>query len=519
MLKKMFWVLLILRITVIEISAQNCGNINIRCVDDNPGPNREYPTLQAAADATRPGDTVFVFNGDYAGFQISISGSAGLPITYRGQSADVNIISPCPTGDGIRLQNVDYVTIEGFKITGSTDKCIAARGALATAPMTHLIIRNNTCLNSAHEGIYISEVSNSLIEHNTIIGVSSGAYYRNHGIYLANAGSDNTTLRGNVISRNLGREANGIHINGDLSVGGDGIISGLIIENNIITQSGQNGLNMDGVQSATIQNNLIYNNARHGIRAYRMDAAEGPKEIVIVNNTLLVPVGSSGWPFKISEDGGGHVIFNNILLSEGTNGGGFVVGNPSFISNYNIVSGRFSADEEGSVLTLAGWRAQGHDSASEISSVALLFVDPVAADYHLKPSATCAIGKGAVTLASARAPAYDLEACSRPWSGGVGIGAYEFSANTAATSPDRFLGPKVLFSPLPADRTLAVRIESPMDKPALISMCDIAGKVRLSQKAFTGEQRISVSNLPNGIYFVKVEEENGSVINKVIVRH
>ena len=50
----------------------------------------------------------------------------------------------------------------------------------------------------------------------------------------------------------------GIHINGDISEGGVGLVTHALIEGNRIYNNGQNGINADGLQSSVIQNNLIY---------------------------------------------------------------------------------------------------------------------------------------------------------------------------------------------------------------------------------------------------------------------
>ncbi len=76
-----------------------------------------------------------------------------------------------------------------------------------------------------------------------------------HGIYLTNAGSDDTVLRGNECFDNF---LNGIHFNGDARFGGDGVHTGLLIEANRLHDNGQNGLDMDGVRESTLRNNVIY---------------------------------------------------------------------------------------------------------------------------------------------------------------------------------------------------------------------------------------------------------------------
>jgi parallel beta-helix repeat protein len=234
----------------------DCASAAVLCVDDTPGATQEYSSIQVAADAAGPGDTVLVHDGFYRGMRITTSGSSGSPLVFLAKE-NVEINQPAPTGDGIRLQDVDYITIEGFSIRNSQDRCIAARGATATSPMRGNVIRDNTCTDAGHEGFYLSQYSNGLVENNVITGTGAVNPDKSHGIYLANGGSDFTVIRGNVISQVSGSGgAQGIHMNGDASIGGDGIVNDVLIEGNRIFDVVTNGLNMDGVQRTTIRNNV-----------------------------------------------------------------------------------------------------------------------------------------------------------------------------------------------------------------------------------------------------------------------
>jgi len=363
------------------------------------GAGQPYSTIQSAADAVQPGDSIVVHDGTYTGFELATSGTAAAPITVRTQG-NVTINQPGRTGSGIRLTNVNYVSIDGFQIrdiSGSDPGGgISARGATATQPMQGLIVRNNTVVHCSKSGIYLSHVNSSLIEGNTISG--SGV---EHGIYLANAGSDNTTIRGNVVFDNTGA---GIHFNGDASVGGDGIISGLQVENNVIYGNGQNGLNMDGVRDSLVQNNLVYGNGRHALRGYQIDAAAGPRNMKIIHNTFVAATGSS---IKLTEDGGGgHVIFNNILLADGADGPLFVQG--SFVAAANLQDGT--------------------------SAAAGLFVNAAAGDYHLKAGSR-AIDAGVSELSGVLAPLVDFEGTVRPQGAAPDQGADELGAASDNAPP------------------------------------------------------------------------------------
>ena len=385
----------------------------MHCVDVNPGPSQEFTTIQAAVNAAQTGDTVLVFDGTYAGFVVSKSGTANSPITVKaaGNSAVINQASSA--GEGIRVDDASFVTIEGFTLTGLPAYGLAARGATPATPMHGLIFRNNTVTNSGSTNIYVSEAADSLVEGNSTS--NSGE----HGIYLANGGSDNTVLRGNHCFNNA---VNGIHLNGDASIGpgGDGLHKGITIEKNIIHGNVANGLDLDGIQDSLIQDNLIYGNGNHAARAFQIDASAGPQDLVFVNNTFLQ--GNGNAVLKLTQDLGGHTFFNNIFVND-SSGTSLVVANASFQSNHNVVRGGFSLDGESSVISLAQWQTAGHDANSSASTSAALFNNP-GSDFTLKAGAPAA-NAGVASFNSVSAPSADILGIARPQGSAYDIGAYE----------------------------------------------------------------------------------------------
>lgn len=392
-----------------------CASSTVHCVDVNPGPSQEFATIQAAVNAAQAGDTVLVFDGTYAGFVVSRSGTANSPITVKAQGSSAVVNTASSLGEGIRVDDASFVTIEGFTLTGLPGYGLAARGATPASPMHGVVMRGNTVTNSGSTNIYVSEVSDSLVEGNSTSG--SGE----HGIYLANGGSDNTILRGNHSFNNA---VNGIHLNGDASIGpgGDGLHKGITIENNIIHGNSANGLDLDGIQDSLIQNNLIYGNGNHPARAFRIDASAGPRNLVFINNTFVQGGGNA--VIKLTQDLGGHTIFNNILISDG-GGASIVVANAGFQSNNNIVRGGFSLDGETSVINLAQWQAAGHDANSLASTSAALFNSP-GSDFTLKSGAPAA-NAGVASFNSVSAPSKDLLGIARPQGSAYDSGAYESS--------------------------------------------------------------------------------------------
>ncbi|MBK8714475.1 MAG: right-handed parallel beta-helix repeat-containing protein [Deltaproteobacteria bacterium] len=425
---------------------ENCDDPDVLCVDDAPG--SEFSTIQDAVDAAVGGDTVLVFAGAYAGFQVDHSGEPGARIEIRAAEPGVQLVDPAdgptvasscdeaPAGICIvgsdELAGVHDVVIEGFEIAYMPRSCVVARSANPgvageSSPHLRLVIRTMKCTQAGHEGFYLSQVGSSLIEGNDIVDAGANGDDRGHGIYMANAGCDDSVLRGNTIHWDgaLGPpEGAGIHLNGDLTVegngGGDGVITGITIEGNRIWGADHNGINMDGVRASRIAGNLIYGNARHAITGYAIDAAAGPADLHIVGNTLVVPSFGTGAPIRLHEDDGGHVFFDNIALVEG-GGPSISVESTAIVSDYNVLGAAFAiADED---VDLAQWQAEGLDTNSlVVSDLAELFVG--ASDHHLVDGAV-AIDAGIADLAEVAAPVFDLDGVVRPVGGAHDIGAYE----------------------------------------------------------------------------------------------
>lgn len=385
-------------------TAAPCADATVLCVDDTAGSTQEYATIQAAADASAPGDTVLVFPGTYAGFAVRTSGTPARRIVYRANGA-VTIASDQRGSStdwardaGVFLSGASYVTIDGFAFVAGVTRCIAAGDNDPSSPAMGDEIVNNTCTGASEGGLYFSHMGSSLIERNTVHDVTGS-----HGLYLANAGSDGTVIRGNTIYNvdPAGADHNCIHLNGDSSSGGDGIISNVTIEGNTLHDCVQHGIDADGVQDSTIANNLIYGNGSDGVVPFQIDGAAGPQDLVVVNNTIDALGGSCALEFD--NDLGGHTVFNNILLS-----------------------------------TAAGCYAGG-TSNYRGTSVAGLFVDPAHGDYHLQPYATDLVDTGVESASGHAAPTRDIEGNTRPRGTAVDLGALEAVGSMSGTTDFSFI--------------------------------------------------------------------------------
>jgi len=302
--------------------------------------------------------------------------------------------------------------IEGFTVTG------VPRAGIRSVVNHHVIIRGNTGDLNGRWGILTGFSDDILIENNVMSRSQA-----EHGIYVSNSG-DRPVIRRNVV---FGNRANGIHMNGDVSQGGDGIISGALVEANTIYDNGLgggSGINCDGVQSSVFRNNLLYGNHASGISLYQIDAAQPARDNQVLNNTIVMAT-DARWAINIQNASTGNVLRNNILFNQQSFRGSVAISADSlsgFVSDTSAVMDRFSVDGGDTRIGLAAWRAAtGQDQSSLIATPAALFVSFAGNDYHL--SATSPARDAGVTLA---AVLDDLEGAPRPQGPASDIGAYEF---------------------------------------------------------------------------------------------
>ncbi|MEL7061346.1 MAG: right-handed parallel beta-helix repeat-containing protein, partial [Acidobacteriota bacterium] len=324
------------------------------------------------------------------------------------------VADTAPPPDGINLEGADWIVVEGFRVEGRT------RAGLRAVLCSNVVFRSNVAVGNGRWGILTGFCDDLLIENNTLV-----ESVIEHGVYVSNSG-DRPVVRGNLI---VGNHANGIHMNGDLSAGGDGVISDALIENNVILDNGVgggSGINCDGVQDSTIRNNLIADSHASGISLYRIDGGAPSTGNVVVHNTIVVAA-DGRWGVNIRDASTGNTVRNNAVYSEHGFRGAFSVSAdslPGFSSDHNAVEDRFTLDDGNSVLTLVEWRsATGQDLASVAGTPAAFFADPAAGDFHLRP------GSPALDLGEDRLDVlFDLDGRPRPLGAGWDAGAFEGAA-------------------------------------------------------------------------------------------
>ncbi len=405
--------------------------------DANNGqsPATAFRQIRQALTVVQPGSTVWIADGIYLGFTAqNISGTTSNPITLRasGSNAFINATTDrVDNRDNMLLSFCAHLVIDGLNATN------APRAGMRIDACQFVTVRNGRFGNNGTWGIFTDFSDDLRIEGNECYGS-----VLEHGIYHSNSG-DRPIIR---VNRCHDNDKNGIHLNGDVSEGGDGMISGAIIEQNAIYNNGTGGgggINMDGVEDSVIRNNLIYDNHAGGITMYGIDAAHGPQNNLVAHNTID-QAADGRWAILIQDAVGPITLRNNIvhqrhgfrgvLLFESTVDAAFTD------SDYNAFGGNcmISTDDGGSSIALATWQAGGHDAHSFCHHITNLVVS-APGNYDLKTNSPAR--NAGITLTNVT---HDIEYRPRPEGAAVDIGAYEVGAVLPAPRVDvHFAGPDI----------------------------------------------------------------------------
>lgn len=265
-----------------------------------------WRTLQKAANTAKAGDVVLVASGTYVGFQVTADGTSTAPIVFRANGSNVVINARnATTPDNINIEGGNYVTVEGFIVND------APRVGIRAVSATGVVIRNNVISRSGLDGI----LSGYTPQIQIIDNVASGSL-QEHGIYVSNSttANDNPVVRGNECFDN---HQNGMQFNGDCDAGGDGIISGAVIEGNVIHHNQWKGFSLISLQNSTIRNNLVYENGLSagagGIHLADQPGCSKPSSNnVVVNNTVHEPRIAC---IRMTNGSTANVVFNNLLVA------------------------------------------------------------------------------------------------------------------------------------------------------------------------------------------------------------
>jgi len=460
-----------------------------------------FLTIQHAANLVVAGDTVFVENGIYTGFDFrDVNGTSGNPITFKALGSNVLINQQGPIrNDCINIENADYVIIDGFMVNDAPGN----GNGIRVVNSDFCVIKNNSCDNNAERGIFTGFTDDIIIENNTCSNSID-----EHGIYVSNS-SDRPIIRYNEC---YGNNRAGIHINADLSAGGDGIISDAQVYGNIIHDNNlAAGINMDGLHNPIIYNNLIYNNhTAQGLALFQQDGAIVTNGAKIFNNTIIVP-NDGRWGILL--DDGANVnteIYNNIIINQHAWRGCISAESTNQLtSDYNILNDKMSNTGDGSTIPLSTWQGLGLDTNSQLANTLSEIFNAIGTnDYHLKTNSQ-AIDTGTNFVNAIVID--DLENDSRPLGSGYDIGSYEYNTSLSI-NPEELTNIKLF--PNPATNVIYLRYNELENDLSTITLTDLNGK---TVKAYTSNINLDISGFASGVYILRLCLNDNRCVNKKVI--
>lgn len=410
--------------------------VSISGSDSNNGLqfDKAFKTIQAATNKVKAGDTVFVFDGLYKGFDHFYKGSGmeGNEIVYIAMGNQVVVNQSCGRGyDGINVEGSDYIQLIGFKVKSISDPAGSGEDGIRVVLANHITVRNCE-VDSCYRGIFTGYTDNFLAEHNVCKNS-----YGEHGIYVSN-NSDQVVIRYNRCYGNA--RAAGIQLNPDLSSGAPGLSYNVFIHHNICYNN-RIGLNLQGIYHSWVYNNLLFNNGvgggGNGITLFHGDAATGCNDVKVFNNTVIVPSTSQWAILAIESDS--LFVWNNILISLSPKGCLDVESScTNYFGDYNLLTDRMTIDQGSSYISFKTWQSQGHDAHSLlVTDIASLFTNMAANDFQLSEN-SLAVDKGTSDVSAVVRD--DLNQKTRPQGTAYDIGCYEKVVRVDNNDPLQSIG-------------------------------------------------------------------------------
>jgi hypothetical protein len=279
------------------------------------------------------GDTLIMHGGNYpltSFFQLSLNGTAQLPITIRAAVGEQPVIEYVGNGQNIvNVSNSAFLTFDGIEFTGgsrgirliaSSDITIrnchvhhTAANAISANDVGSVYARLTIVHNEIDhaggtaEGLYLGcnndecRIHDSLIANNYIHHLNDPGVTQGDGIEIK-AGSYANIVRDNVIhdTRYPGITLYHTHGNGAPN----------LIERNLVWNSGDNGIQVTA--DAIVRNNIVLSAAAHGIGIHGSQGGT-VGNLEIVNNSVLK---ASGDAIHINDITGSVLIANNALYAQ-----------------------------------------------------------------------------------------------------------------------------------------------------------------------------------------------------------
>ena len=396
---------------------------------------------------------LFKRGGSWGGLTISASGTSGSPITFGAYGSGAKPLFTNGSGNGIQLNNVSYVTLDGLSSgnnsamgiyysdngTGVVIKNCSSFGNMvdwqcgiyvyAGGSITNCTITYDTVYGNAYHGIIFShKVSGSTISHCYVHDNSIGAP-RGHGISSFSADASNHVdgciyEYNEVFNQCYGKTNNGIEGTG---IQMDDYTSNAIVRYNRIHDNQGWGLYQNGGTGNQWSYNVVYKNDLGGFVA--SSTVTAPTS-TLYNNTFF---GNGGQGMIFPPVHGALTVKNNLVVQntkyEMYDNRSGASGSDVFDNNlyYHSAGGNFLyLNQSGSDVgytTLAAYKAAWANDAHAMN-VYPAFTDSAGRNFTLQG------GSPAINAGTNVGLTKDINGFAI--SGNPDIGAYEYTGNAPA---------------------------------------------------------------------------------------
>ncbi|HUB93736.1 MAG TPA: right-handed parallel beta-helix repeat-containing protein [Verrucomicrobiae bacterium] len=282
--------------------------------------------LTAALAAAQPGETISLAAGTYSGattiggytgsFALGTSGTATNPITITGPSSAIITANNSSSHYGLYLNNASYINVSGITVED------AGKGIVLDSSSNDFL-SGVTVQDTSDEGIHFrTNSSNNIVENSTVDNTGLGTPGFGEGIYIGSANSnwctytncnpdqsDNNYVVGNSIYNTTAESV-------DIK---EGTTGGLIYDNTFDGSdlSGQTGaystLNAKG-NDYLIEDNTVTNSNQDGMQINNVYTGYG-EDNVFIGNTILGTISGYGFNMETGAEGLGNIIFSDNVAS------------------------------------------------------------------------------------------------------------------------------------------------------------------------------------------------------------
>lgn len=433
------------------------------------------------------------------------------------------------TLNNLTLRNIGFTTNASTVPSSSSDNAhgiqVYGQGTTAATAIKNIVIENcnvHNLVTGYSESVTINgnvdgfSILNNSVYDNTNIGISIAGNYGTSG----NATLDharNGTVSGNITYNNISPVANsaGIYCDGcqnttierntshnntvGIEVGCEqnGSTDNVTVKNNFVYQNTYTGIGVGGyttsttgiVNNSTINNNTFYHNGQNDGSAQGQIAISKTSNCQFFNNIIY------------SDSDANLLLFiDNITPVD------FTMDYNDFYTTSGAIANAKVSDHWNTESYAAYKSSTGNDVNSIFANPLLVNTSTLPFDIHLQSASPCInAGNPSYTPASTEKDFYGDNRVN----GIMDIGAVEYNPSTLAVNK---YTDKKMFSifPNPSSNFITIQINKNIDDKQDFQFYNSIGQL-VKEITITNNTSVNISNLPSGIYFIRLKNHVGSI--------